>query len=212
MIPSQLGVRQGSRRKPRMGRKGRVGDIRNPFHAWDFGREKTHYVQSALNFSGKHPNPYHISEPPNILASDLWVGATDPHGTTRNVVLQALSSYENIDAGTWCLHGSRRSSVAGSEEPLAKKFARLVRQWREETAGFSSPTMIASNRAYLSMIALGRPSIPLMLKELRDNGGFWYPALRAVTDDNPVPASARGKTRLMKKAWLQWGRQYELLD
>lgn len=90
---------------------------------------------------------------------------------------------------------------------LSEEFRRLVGQWREETAGHSSPARIASSPAYLRIVSFGKPVLPLILKELEVNGGYWYPALRAISNENPAPDSARGKPRLIKEAWLEWGRK-----
>ena len=43
--------------------------------------------------------------------------------------------------------------------------------------------------------------------ELKHNGGWWYPALRALTGANPVPDSARGNRALNDAAWLRWGQE-----
>ena len=97
-------------------------------------------------------------------------------------------------------------------QTLEEKFGRLVKQWREETDLLSSPSGITSSQAYLGIIALGQPVVPLILTELREHGGFWYPALRALTGTDPIPPSARGKPKLMREAWVEWGKQYELID
>lgn len=94
---------------------------------------------------------------------------------------------------------------------LSEEFRRLVGQWRKETAGHSSPSRIASSPAYLRIISFGKPVLPLILKELETNGGHWYPALRAISNENPAPDSARGKPRLIKEAWLEWGRRHKYL-
>ena len=124
-----------------------------------------------------------------------------------------------LNTADWCNHdinfgwpAIQFEDTQAREDSLAEKFHRLVDQWYEETAGMSSPSLISSNRAYLSIIALGPPVVPLILREMKRRGGFWYPALRALTDANPVPTSARGKTRQMTEAWLSWGEQFELLD
>ena len=115
----------------------------------------------------------------------------------------------------WCIN-ERQSEPSRArmreKELLPETFGRLTQQWREDTAGFSSPTRMTSNQAYLSVIALGQSVVPLILEELRDHGGFWYPALKAITGENPVPTSAIGSPRLMKDAWLKWGQQFELID
>ncbi|MEX0784235.1 MAG: hypothetical protein WD557_16465 [Dehalococcoidia bacterium] len=85
-------------------------------------------------------------------------------------------------------------------------FAALSDWWHEGTGFLSSPNEIQAHPAYQRIMELGPDAVPLILADLRDRGGFWYPALRALTGVNPVPAEARGKPTLMKKAWLDWGR------
>ena len=93
------------------------------------------------------------------------------------------------------------------EQPIAERFAELAQEWRHGTGGVSSPREIASHPAYRQIIALGESVLPLIFKDLERNGGWWYPALRALTGENPVQASARGRPPLSNAAWLQWGRQ-----
>lgn len=87
---------------------------------------------------------------------------------------------------------------------LTERFGALTERWRSETGGYSSPAQIASHDAYLSIIALGCDAVPLIIEELRTKGGFWYPALRALTGASPVPAEALGRPELMKRAWIEW--------
>ena len=90
---------------------------------------------------------------------------------------------------------------------LRQEFAELVATWRAETAGLSSPRAMAGHPAYQQIITLGEPVIPLILQDMKDNGGWWYPALRALTGQNPVPESAKGSPPLNDEAWLQWGAE-----
>ena len=91
-----------------------------------------------------------------------------------------------------------------------QEFRDLVTRWHEETDGHSSPVRITSNAAYRGIIALGKSALPLILAELDANGGYWYPALKAISNEDPVPDSARGKPRLIRKAWLDWGKKNKL--
>ena len=88
---------------------------------------------------------------------------------------------------------------------LHRQFTELVTSWRAETAGLSSPRAIAGHPAYQQIIDLGEPAIPLILQDMKENGGWWYPALRTLTGENPVPESAKGNPPLNDEAWLQWG-------
>ena len=90
---------------------------------------------------------------------------------------------------------------------LADRFQQLVSEWKAGTAGLSSPRAITRHPAFGQIVALGEPILPLIFRDLRDNGGWWYPALRTLTGANPVPASAKGKPRLNTAAWLCWGEE-----
>ena len=102
------------------------------------------------------------------------------------------------------------SSVEETNPVLAslhQEFAELLATWRGETAGLSSPRAIAGHPAYQQIITLGEPVIPLILQDMKDNGGWWYPALRALTRQNPIPESAKGSPPLNDEAWLHWGTE-----
>ena len=101
--------------------------------------------------------------------------------------------------------------IADLSEPappssLNRQFQRLVAEWNDATAGLSSPRAIAGHAAYQQIIALGPQALPLIFRDLKENGGWWYPALRALTGVNPVPESARGNLPLNDAAWLKWGQ------
>ena len=89
---------------------------------------------------------------------------------------------------------------------LTTRFQRLVFEWKSATAGLSSPRAIMEHPAYPQIIALGEPILPLIFRDLQDNGGWWYPALRTLTGANPVPADAQGRPELNDAAWLRWGQ------
>lgn len=90
----------------------------------------------------------------------------------------------------------------------ASLFRSLADEWKHATGHFSLEADKVGHRAYLRIIGMGREvAVPLILKELRDRGGFWYRALEALNEDNsPVRPEDKGNTRRMKAAWLQWGR------
>ena len=87
-------------------------------------------------------------------------------------------------------------------------FEELVARWREDTAGLSIAQRIVTNADYLRIIALGPLAVPLILDDLRRNGGFWYPALEAITGVSPERAEERTSREGMKAAWLRWGEEH----
>jgi len=84
------------------------------------------------------------------------------------------------------------------------RFQTLVAEWKEATDHLSATDEIAMHPAYQQIIGMGSDALPLILEELRQRGGYWYWALKAITGDDPVPETDRGKVPLMKKAWLKW--------
>ena len=59
--------------------------------------------------------------------------------------------------------------------------------------------------AYQSIIAMGRPAVPLVLEELKSRRGHWFWALHFMTGADPVPKGANIESA--RDAWLKWGRQ-----
>lgn len=102
--------------------------------------------------------------------------------------------------------------VSVEQETVPQTFRRLAARWRAETAHVSSVPDIIMHPSYQEIMRLPKNEVvPLILRELRDNGGFWYPALYALTDKNPVRAQDVGNVRKMTDAWLEWGRSEEWL-
>jgi hypothetical protein len=61
---------------------------------------------------------------------------------------------------------------------------------------------------YKEIIGIGPMAIPFILDELRTEPRFWFPALQAITGEDPVPEEDRGFVRKMKDAWLEWGNRH----
>jgi hypothetical protein len=91
-------------------------------------------------------------------------------------------------------------------------FAELALTWSAATAHLSSPTSLMEHPAYRQIIGLGPAVLPLLLRDLRETGRFWFPALYAITGENPVPDEAAGDTPRMTEAWLDWGRRNGLSE
>ncbi|SRR5258707_7113687 len=91
-------------------------------------------------------------------------------------------------------------------------FAELALKWSADTAHLSSPTELMEHPAYVRIIGLGPAVLPLLLRDLQESGRFWFPALHAITGENPVPDEAAGDVHRMSEAWLDWGRRNGLLE
>lgn len=98
----------------------------------------------------------------------------------------------------------RRPKTAISAEFRAE-FDRLASQWKWETRYQSSSTIIEEHPAYQAIIAMGKNVIPLILEDLRSDGGHWFMALGTITGESPVRYEDRGKVDAMTAAWVEWG-------
>jgi hypothetical protein len=97
---------------------------------------------------------------------------------------------------------------AGEQPSEAEQlFARLVEQWREETAVFSSITQKVLHPAYQRIIGLGPAALPLIFRELERRPAHWFWALRAITGEDPVRPEDAGDLGKMAHAWLNFARE-----
>ena len=88
---------------------------------------------------------------------------------------------------------------------LEATFNKLAEQIKKDT-GFSSHIADRVNHpAYQEVIRMGEPALPLIFQYM-DEGkeGFWFHALTAITETDPVPKELWGKIREMENVWLAW--------
>ena len=90
---------------------------------------------------------------------------------------------------------------------MEQDFNALADQWRSEIRHLSSDSDIAGRFVYQQIIGMGKPALPLILRELQQHGGRWFWALRAITRENPVRLEDRGNVTRMAEAWLEWGQR-----
>jgi hypothetical protein len=94
--------------------------------------------------------------------------------------------------------------AAGKDDP---EFERLVEEWqaqRSKSSSFAGRDAILP--AYQRIIGMGPKALPLILRALAKQNDNWYWALKAISGEDPVSPEDRGKTRVMREAWLRWGR------
>lgn len=104
-----------------------------------------------------------------------------------------------------------QQTVLGRRASLEARFRDLTSQWKEDTEYYSTMAQIASHPAYQEIIDMGWPALPFILKDLGENGGMWFGALYAITQQDPVPPEDRGYIDRMTRAWLRWGVQNNVL-
>lgn len=93
----------------------------------------------------------------------------------------------------------------------ADRFRRLAAEWKEQARFLSDTRKMAMLRPYQAIIGMGLPVVPLILEELKREPDHWFWALEVITDENPVPAEARGDVTGIADAWLDWGKREGLI-
>ncbi len=86
-------------------------------------------------------------------------------------------------------------------------FEQLKADWKTKTRYMSNSAQMATVWPYQQIIGLGRPALPLILRELERERDHWFWALEAISGENPVPPEQAGQVESMTKSWLDWGRQ-----
>jgi hypothetical protein len=114
---------------------------------------------------------------------------------------QKLESIQQIDKIT-----ADNYSIESKLE-LEAEFNTLAEEWRAETRMLSLVTQKSMHSAYQRIIGMGKPVVPLILRDLEQKPDHWFWALRAITGDNPVKSEQCGRMKLMAQAWIQWGKE-----
>ena len=98
-----------------------------------------------------------------------------------------------------------------TKEQFEKHFKKLARKWRKETEKNCSMTQINNHPAYLQIMEMGEPALPLIFSELKLSPDWWFAALKQITGEDPVPPEDRGHLTSMTNTWLAWGREKGLV-
>jgi hypothetical protein len=136
-------------------------------------------------------------------------------GGSRTVVAHGATPEESEHraARMWETRDKRLADAAhsGADEGLRVAFEELAESWSAGTAHLSSPTRLIEHPAYRQIIGLGPAVLPFILRDLAETGRFWFPALNAITGENPIPDDASGDVEKSAEAWISWGRTNSLV-
>jgi hypothetical protein len=89
-------------------------------------------------------------------------------------------------------------------EDYVSRFFKLVRKWRAETAYASSTSEMFNHSAFIEIVRMGVPVIPLIVFELKRQPDLLVAALTRITGENPVSTGDRGNVYAMASAWIEW--------
>jgi hypothetical protein len=110
-------------------------------------------------------------------------------------------------SGELLLAPSESATLDSLSDPIEQKFIRLRDDWKSQRSPASSTIKLVMHPAYQTIIGMGSPVVPLLLRELETNLDSWFWALRAITEADPVSEADRGDGQAMAKAWLEWGKK-----
>ena len=100
-----------------------------------------------------------------------------------------------------------------SYESVEERFQRLSNEWKHDTGHLSTVSRITTHPSYLGIVAMGKPAIPLILKDLEMEPNHWFSALSAMAGEGPnIPAQDRGDMRAICNAWLEWGKSENYIE
>lgn len=86
---------------------------------------------------------------------------------------------------------------------LANEFNALARTWKKETGFHSSLSEKFMHPSYQRIMAIGKPALRYILRDLEQTSALWFHALRfIVNEDVAVGCKTIGEART---AWLEWG-------
>lgn len=140
-----------------------------------------------------------------------------PTGYASEVRSDELTSHswKRSHAREWCVYKDKDvqdfvvTVVDDTHQKLEleAKFVRLRDKWQSETSHISATSKRVLHSAYQSIIGMGQPAIPLILRELERNVDSWFWALAAITEDDPATSESMGNGELLADAWIAWGKQ-----
>lgn len=83
----------------------------------------------------------------------------------------------------------------------------LIARWVSETQNVSSLSAMKSHPAFVELVSIGRGAISAIMDAYTEDAPFLYLILARITDENPVPESARGDIQAIREAWIEWGNK-----
>jgi hypothetical protein len=82
-----------------------------------------------------------------------------------------------------------------------------ARRLLDETLYVSSISAIIQHPAFARIAGMGPPAVGLILERMRTGEVRtpWFPLLKHISNEDPVPVTDRGRVQKMAKSWIRWG-------
>lgn len=94
------------------------------------------------------------------------------------------------------------------EDSRRLAFEQSSNNWIAGTAIFSSISTIMKHPEAAQILEMGQDAIKFILEKL-ENGDVhvhWFPILKGLSHEDPVPPEKRGLVPQMAEEWMEWGR------
>jgi hypothetical protein len=93
------------------------------------------------------------------------------------------------------------------------EFNTLATAWKIQTGHFSTTFHKVNNTNYLKIIGMGEKALPYILRDLEEAPEHWFVALNSIAkpEINPVNEEDFGDMTQMSKAWVNWGRENNII-
>lgn len=88
------------------------------------------------------------------------------------------------------------------------KFEIEAQKLLDETLYTSSISAIAQHPAFQSILTMGAPALAFILRRMQagEIRTPWFPLLKQISGEDPVPVENRGRVRKMAHGWVMWGK------
>ena len=145
-----------------------------------------------------------ITAPSIVVVQDAYVSFFAPSESTETECTLDTVEYRLVDVDV------QFATLVDTRIANWLTFERLVEEWKDQRGAASSITETALCPAYQSIIGMGEPVIPFLLRQLHDEGDEpdqWFWALSSIARVNPVDDADRGNYVRMAHTWLAWGER-----
>jgi hypothetical protein len=119
-----------------------------------------------------------------------------------------------VEVGEYVVIGNKRAVLIGAAPEaadsidLAREFQSLTSEWRKDTGFHSSLAKKVMHPAYQRIMAIGKPALPFILRDLRETSDHWFYALRYIVGKDIGSEANASTTEEATRAWLEWGYRH----
>jgi hypothetical protein len=98
--------------------------------------------------------------------------------------------------------------IKALEEEYRDLFEECVREWLADTQWQSSISSITRHPQFAAICDIGPPAVKFILRRMEkgDVHVHWFPVLKDISGQDPVPPEIRGNIPQMARAWTDWGK------